>query len=58
MNVSNIICIEYAQIVSDKNRHGDQNLVRMNDVVFAVHGLGLSVFILLQTCIYKVVQVE
>ncbi|KAI9245970.1 PQ loop repeat-domain-containing protein [Sporodiniella umbellata] len=36
-----------------KHRHGDHHLVRMNDVVFAVHGFVLSFFVLLQTCIYK-----
>ncbi|KAG1466972.1 hypothetical protein G6F46_000361 [Rhizopus delemar] len=38
-----------------KIRHpsGNKNLVRMNDVVFAVHGFCLSLFILFQTCIYK-----
>lgn len=40
----------------DQQRHpnSEHNLVRMNDVVFSVHGFLISLFILLQTCVYKV----
>ncbi|GAA5808817.1 hypothetical protein MFLAVUS_002214 [Mucor flavus] len=39
----------------DQSRHPDSdgNLVRMNDVVFSIHGFVISLFILLQTCVYK-----
>ncbi|KAI8091899.1 PQ loop repeat-domain-containing protein [Thamnidium elegans] len=38
-----------------QSRHPDSdgNLVRMNDVVFSIHGFVISLFILLQTCVYK-----
>ncbi|CAO3642612.1 unnamed protein product [Mucor hiemalis] len=40
---------EYHQRHPDSNR----NLVRMNDVVFSLHAFIMSLFILLQTCVYK-----
>ncbi|KAI8967075.1 PQ loop repeat-domain-containing protein [Mycotypha africana] len=33
--------------------NSESNLVRLNDVVFSIHGLALSTLLLLQTCIYK-----
>ncbi|KAI7900722.1 PQ loop repeat-domain-containing protein [Cokeromyces recurvatus] len=37
------------------SRHplSENNLVRINDVVFSIHGFFISLFILLQTCVYK-----
>ncbi|KAG2193496.1 hypothetical protein INT47_005021, partial [Mucor saturninus] len=40
---------EYQQ----RHPHSDNNLVRMNDVVFAIHGFIISLFVLLQSCVYK-----
>lgn len=47
---------EILSILLDQQRHpnSENNLVRMNDVVFSVHGFLISLFILLQTCVYKV----
>ncbi|KAF1807762.1 PQ loop repeat-domain-containing protein [Mucor lusitanicus] len=36
-----------------RHPNSEHNLVRMNDVVFSVHGFLISLFILLQTCVYK-----
>ncbi|KAI8078135.1 PQ loop repeat-domain-containing protein [Gilbertella persicaria] len=36
-----------------RHPHSENSLVRLNDVVFSVHGFLLSFFILLQACIYK-----
>ncbi|KAI8642839.1 PQ loop repeat-domain-containing protein, partial [Parasitella parasitica] len=37
-----------------RHPNSENNLVRMNDVVFSVHGFIISTLILLQTCVYKV----
>jgi hypothetical protein len=37
-----------------RHPHSEHNLVRMNDVVFTLHGFFISLFILLQSCVYKV----
>ncbi|KAL7308854.1 hypothetical protein PS15m_010993 [Mucor circinelloides] len=36
-----------------RHPNSENNLVRMNDVVFSVHSFFISLFILLQTCVYK-----
>ncbi|KAI9487035.1 MAG: PQ loop repeat-domain-containing protein [Benjaminiella poitrasii] len=36
-----------------RHPNSENNLVRMNDVVFSIHGFIISLFILLQTCVYK-----
>jgi hypothetical protein len=42
----------------DKQRHGlSDNLVRLNDVVFSLHALFMTLFILFQTTIYKVITI-
>lgn len=60
MNVSkdrlDLYDITPTYVTADHQRHPDsnRNLVRMNDVVFSLHAFIMSLFILLQTCVYKV----
>lgn len=44
----------WSAYVDKRRNHGSENLVRANDVVFAVHAFAITALTLLQTFIYKV----